>query len=455
MVRRCAWGTCNADCRYPDKMIWVRFITFPNPKTQFEKCLRWIKACARPHEQLNVNRINKNKVVCSTHFMGENGPTDKYPDPLPADGSLASPTRPPPKRRRLDLEAPISFDILVEQEKNKENVQTNQNDGNQRDYELSGQCEVGCQTDKENQDVHLHEENLQLKIQLLEKDKEINRLKSKLQHLERDMKKKQTFSAEGIRNREKDMKTLFKYYTGITYVNFFFLFSFLFPNPQETVKYGRKDTKLLSNENALLLVLCRLRHDFGLKDLAMRFSLSLQSTGIVFNKLLDILYFKFGQISLWPPRDDIISRMPAEFRKDCPTTLIMIDGTEFKTQVPNALALQSQMYSDYKSSTTLKALIGCDPSGSVIFISELFTGSISDKMICEESGFYAILKDLLNHGYINPVDGIMADKGFTIQKELNKLGLVLNIPPFSSCSSQMSSFDTYLTQKNCQTPSSC
>jgi hypothetical protein len=61
------------------------------------------------------------------------------------------------------------------------------------------------------------------------------------------------------------------------------------------------------------------------------------------------------------------------------------------------------MYSDYKSSTTFKALIGCDPSWSIIFISELFTGSISDKMICEESGFYAILKDLLNYGYINPV----------------------------------------------------
>jgi hypothetical protein len=41
----------------------------------------------------------------------------------------------------------------------------------------------------------------------------------------------------------------------------------------------------------------------------------------------------------------------------------------------------------------------------------------------------------------------MADKGFTIQEELNKLGLVLNIPPFSSCSSQMSSSDTNLTQK--------
>lgn len=74
--------------------------------------------------------------------------------------------------------------------------------------------------------------------------------------------------------------------------------------------------------------------------------------------------------------------MPAELRKDFPTALIMIDGTEFKTIVPNTLALQSQMYIDYKSSTTLKTLIGCNPSGPVIFISELFTGSISDKMIC-------------------------------------------------------------------------
>jgi hypothetical protein len=65
MVRRCAWGTCNADCRYPEKMIGIRFITFPNPKTKLEKCLRWIKACGRPHDQLNVDKIDKNKVICS------------------------------------------------------------------------------------------------------------------------------------------------------------------------------------------------------------------------------------------------------------------------------------------------------------------------------------------------------------------------------------------------------
>ena len=28
-------------------------------------CLRWIKACGRPHEQLNVSRLNKHKAICS------------------------------------------------------------------------------------------------------------------------------------------------------------------------------------------------------------------------------------------------------------------------------------------------------------------------------------------------------------------------------------------------------
>lgn len=60
---------------------------FPKPKTNLDKCMRWIKACGRPHEQLNVDRINKHKAVCSKHFVGGNGPTTMYPDPIQADGS--------------------------------------------------------------------------------------------------------------------------------------------------------------------------------------------------------------------------------------------------------------------------------------------------------------------------------------------------------------------------------
>ena len=65
---RCAWGTCNSDSQYYNKreeLNNVYFIGFPKPKTEKEKCLIWIKACNRPHDQLNVDKINREKYVCS------------------------------------------------------------------------------------------------------------------------------------------------------------------------------------------------------------------------------------------------------------------------------------------------------------------------------------------------------------------------------------------------------
>ena len=69
---RCAWGTCNADDRYPERLNGVGLILFPKPKTNREKCLRWINACGRPHRQLNVDRINKHKGACSKAFLNLN-----------------------------------------------------------------------------------------------------------------------------------------------------------------------------------------------------------------------------------------------------------------------------------------------------------------------------------------------------------------------------------------------
>ena len=75
------------------------------------------------------------------------------------------------------------------------------------------------------------------------------------------------------------------------------------------MNYKRYDT--LSNENALFLLLCRLRHVVGLADLAIRLCLSTQSTSVVFNTILDIMDFKFGQLPIWPYRDSIVSQIPA------------------------------------------------------------------------------------------------------------------------------------------------
>ena len=125
--------------------------------------------------------------------------------------------------------------------------------------------------------------------------------------------------------------------------------------------------------------------------------------------------------------------------------LAIIDCTEIKTETPSSLKVQSQCYSDYKSSTTLKSLVAVDPMGALIFVSALFSGSISDNEICVQSGFYEYLSRKIAQGHLKAGDVIMADKGFTIDKELGELGLGLNIPPFASSAAQMSVSDVAYT----------
>ena len=104
----------------------------------------------------------------------------------------------------------------------------------------------------------------------------------------------------------------------------------------------------------------------------------------------------------------------------------------------SSLLIKSQTYSNYKSTNTLKGLIGIAPAGGVCFVSQLYTGCISDKVITERSGFLDLPFD---RG-----DSVMADKGFDIQDLLDRLGLTLNIPPFLGLSGQMTGEDVSNTQ---------
>lgn len=65
VAKHCVWGMCNADSRYPERYPGVQFIPFVKPKREREKCIRWIKACGRPHSQLSVQKINKWMYICS------------------------------------------------------------------------------------------------------------------------------------------------------------------------------------------------------------------------------------------------------------------------------------------------------------------------------------------------------------------------------------------------------
>ena len=55
----------------------------------------------------------------------------------------------------------------------------------------------------------------------------------------------------------------------------------------------------------------------------------------------------------------------------------------------------------------------------IVFVSELYTGSISDKEIVIRSGFLDTLKSKVPVGEILAADAVMADKGFDIGDELD------------------------------------
>lgn len=46
MMKKCSWGICNTDSRYPVRLTGgIKFIPFPKPAANIEKCKRWILSC--------------------------------------------------------------------------------------------------------------------------------------------------------------------------------------------------------------------------------------------------------------------------------------------------------------------------------------------------------------------------------------------------------------------------
>ena len=124
-------------------------------------------------------------------------------------------------------------------------------------------------------ELHEHKISLQEKNNEIEQLKDtINKLNSERASQQEIMSEMDTFGVETVLKKESKIKGLFKYYTAITHVRFVALFSFLIPtNFQLDYEVGRTDVNKLSQEDCLFMVLVRLRHNFGLKDIATRFSI--------------------------------------------------------------------------------------------------------------------------------------------------------------------------------------
>ena len=207
-------------------------------------------------------------------------------------------------------------------------------------------------------------------------------------------------------------------------------------NHQNTIsKRGRSRT--LKPDDNFFLVMCRLQQGFHEQHLAFLFGISQSTISRIFISWINFMYLRFGTINIWPTRDEIDKTMPEDFKAKYPNTRVILHCTELKCQMPSSLLLNSRLFSSHKNHTTVKGLVGIAPSGAITFLSQLYSGCISDREIVERSGILDLPYD--------DGDGVMADKGFTIN-DLLPLGVSLNIPPFLGHYDQMPPEDVIKTQ---------
>ncbi|KAK7929054.1 hypothetical protein WMY93_005449 [Mugilogobius chulae] len=169
------------------------------------------------------------------------------------------------------------------------------------------------------------------------------------------------------------------------------------------------------------------------QDLAERFGIHRTTVSRIIATWTNFLYELLGKKRLWLPQEVVQAHLPPEFAA-FPDTQVVLDCTEIYCQTPSDLLLQSEVYSTYKSHSTLKAMIGIAPHGAITFISALYAGSTSDREIFKQSGIATLLK---------PDMAIMVDKGFLVD---NLAPCKVYRPAFLSKKSQMSAKDVLQTQ---------
>ncbi|GFY19490.1 THAP-type domain-containing protein [Trichonephila clavipes] len=99
------------------------------------------------------------------------------------------------------------------------------------------------------------------------------------------------------------------------------------------------------------------------------------------DRFTDVLYEKLKLQDVFPSKDQVFRYMPPPFRMYCKNVRIIVDCTEIEVQKPSSPKEQQMTFSRYKNANTFKGMIGITPNGAISFISELFTGSISDKEV--------------------------------------------------------------------------
>ena len=114
--------------------------------------------------------------------------------------------------------------------------------------------------------------------------------------------------------------------------------------------------------------------------------MSTSNTSRILVTWFDFLHSQFRMLPIWASKKYVAGTMPKQFNEAYPTTRIILDCTELFIEMPTSARAQSSTFSNYKHHNTAKGLVGIASSGMVTFVSDLYTGRISDRKITSDSG---------------------------------------------------------------------
>ena len=194
-------------------------------------------------------------------------------------------------------------------------------------------------------------------------EQEIDELKRQLQdtHQRNDALNKRLFTFENLKSKDSNAA----FYSGFqTWDTFMAVFEYLDAGERgENITYWQSSTDIRSDYSEdqtdelltkkgrarslkpldeFFMAMCRLRQGFPEDHLANLFNVSTPTVSRIFITWVNFMYFKFGQINIWPSREIIKTTMPESFKSKYKSTRVIIDCTEIRCQMPSSLQLNGE-----------------------------------------------------------------------------------------------------------------
>lgn len=208
---------------------------------------------------------------------------------------------------------------------------------------------------------------------------------------------------------------------------------------ERAVKSIYKDERVnkLTIKDRIILTFTKLKCNLSYYVLSVLFGITVQLCTTYISKMISILSSALKCTIRFVDMNEIQKNMPSCFM-DFTNVRVVVDCTEVTIQKPKCLCCRIKFYSQYKSNTTVKIMIGVSPAGLITFISRCYGGRASDKAIFEQS-------DIITQ--MNRGDAVMVDKGFLIDELCDSFGIKLIRPPFLKNKKQLSAKEADLNSK--------